>query len=212
MEKGKSTIAGEPVELSLPEFHTPPSDPIALFNSWYKRAVEHPVQEPNALALATIDGQGRVWSRTIRIIKVTDAGLLFTSHAGSAKGSHLANNPWASGLLYWPELKQQVTVAGPVERVPDSESDALWAARPLFTHAMSSVSKQSELLEDEDALRSEAKRLTDKGEALPRPAGFCGFRMSLQALEFWHDGEDRLHLRLRYDWVDGSWTNVRLQP
>lgn len=212
MDNGNVTIDGEPVELALPEFYSPPGDPIGLFNAWYDRAVEHPVHEPNALALATVDAQGRSWSRVIRMIEVTADGLLFTSHAGSRKGQDLATTPWASGVLYWPELKQQIIVAGPVERVPDGESDALWNARPTFTHAMSTASRQSQPLTDEDALRAEAKRLSDLGRPLPRPSGFCGYRMSLRAMEFWHDGRDRLHLRLRYDWTNGRWVFTRLQP
>lgn len=198
--------------LSMPEFRDPPGDPVQLFNQWYDRAVEHGVREPNALAFATADERGRVWSRTIRLLRVTDEGLLFISHAHSGKGRDLARNPWASGVLYWPELKQQVILGGRVHRVSDAESERLWFARSPSTHPMSVASRQSEPLHDEDALREQARRLGGEGGPLPRPDGFCGYRMALHAVEFWHDGEDRLHLRLRYDRENGAWKATRLQP
>ncbi|GAA2801860.1 phenazine biosynthesis FMN-dependent oxidase PhzG [Saccharopolyspora taberi] len=209
MSNSNGTIAPE---LSMPEFYDPPAEPIGLYNRWYERAVEHGVQEANALAFATVDERGRAWSRMIRVIEVSEEGLLFATHAHSQKGRDLATTPWASGVLYWPELKQQVILGGPVSRLSDEKSDELWYRRPPATNAISVVARQSDPLDDEDALRAEARRLADRGEQLPRPNGFGAYRMALHAIEFWHDGTERLHLRLRYDWENGAWRSNRLHP
>lgn len=197
---------------SAPEFDEPPADPIGLLREWFDGAAERGVSEPGVVALATADAGGRASNRMVQTIEITERGLVFTSHTGSQKGRDLAATGWASGVLYWRETSRQVVLTGPVERLSAAESDALWAARPPGTHPMSAVSRQSEPLDDEEALRAEARRLADSGQALPRPEAWAGYQLLPSSVEFWQGSPDRLHRRLRYARVDGGWTSGRLQP
>lgn len=197
---------------SLSEFDAPPADPIPLARAWFEAAVEQSVREPGVLALATVDAGGRCSNRIVQTIRLTDRGLVFTSHATSPKGRDLAATGWASGVLYWRETAQQVILTGPVERLSDTECDDLWYARPPSTHPMSVAAAQSELLHDEEALRAYAARLGERGEPLPRPAAWTGYQLIPSTVEFWLGSRDRLHRRLRYRLDGDAWTWVRLQP
>ncbi|MDQ0904462.1 pyridoxamine-phosphate oxidase [Streptomyces canus] len=203
------------IELDFPEFLMPPPEPMALLAGWLESSTAHGVREPRALALATADARGRASSRIVAVNAVTDAGLVFITHAGSRKGRELAENPWASGVLYWRETSRQITLAGPVRLLPRAEAEALWFARPVFTHPMTSVSRQSEPLSglDEFAeLRARALELGALERPLPCPETFVAYRLEPESLEFWAHGTDRLHERLRYDRVGDGWRTSRLQP
>ncbi|MFD7905852.1 phenazine biosynthesis FMN-dependent oxidase PhzG [Kitasatospora sp. NPDC059722] len=206
------SLSGE-TDLPFPEYDAPPAEPIGLLQSWLARAAERGVREPRALALATADAKGRPSTRIIAISRVTERGLVFLSHTSSQKGREIAETGWASGLLYWRETAQQVSVSGPVERLDDAESDAMWSARPVPMHAMSTAAHQSDPLADVAALRAEAERLEATGTPLPRPERFVGYLLTPAAIEFWAASSDRLHRRLRYDRQDDlSWTTTKLQP
>lgn len=200
------------VDLDFPEYDRPPVHPMDLVRSWLDDAVMRGVREPRALALATADARGRTSNRIVVIISVTDQGLVFASHRDSQKGRELAATPWASGLLYWRETGQQLILSGPVEPLPDHESDALWASRPIPLHAMSTVSRQSAPLTDVAALRADAADLESRNQPLPRPASYVGYCLRPAAIEFWSAASDRLHRRLRYDLGPAGWTTSRLQP
>lgn len=199
------------VDLPFPEYADPPPEPIGLLRRWLQEAQALGVREPRALALATADARGRPSTRTVVLTEVTDRGLLFTTHGTSRKGRELRENPWASGLLYWRESSRQISVSGPVEQVPEDASDALWWARPAFTHAMTVASRQSEPLEEVAALRCRAARLAEDGPQ-PRPAAYVGMELLAHSVEFWANGTGRLHERLRYDRTDAGWRRRRLQP
>jgi pyridoxamine 5'-phosphate oxidase len=198
--------------LTLSEFDQPPPDPIGLFKSWFAAAKEGGVSEPGVVALATATPSGVVSNRIVQTIKLTDGGWVFTSHAGSQKGQDIDATHWASGVFYWRETSQQLIIAGPVHRLPDADSDALWFARHPSTHPMSVAAHQSDVLSDEEALRAEARRLADSGETLARPDAWLGYEMTLSIVEFWQGSPDRLHRRLRYDLTDTGWIHTRLQP
>ncbi|MFF8382597.1 phenazine biosynthesis FMN-dependent oxidase PhzG [Streptomyces kanasensis] len=203
------------VELPFPEYVAPPPDPLALLGGWLEEAEGHRVREPRALALATADVRGRTSSRIVVLNRLTRTGLVFATHLGSRKGRELESNPWASGVLYWRETSRQVVVAGPVERLPEAETEALWTARPPFTHAMSTASRQSEPLnglQDVSELRERAGLLAGAGRPLPRPPAFVAYELRPVEVEFWANGHDRLHERLRYDRSGPGWAVSRLQP
>jgi pyridoxamine 5'-phosphate oxidase len=193
-------------------FDRPPAEPIAALRAWLSDAVAAGVREPGVLALATVGADGRCSSRMVQTIRIGDTGLVFTSHAGSVKGRDIAATGWASGVLYWREIGQQVVLAGPVRRLGDADSDALWAARPPATHPMSVVAEQSRPLSDEDELRAAARALAEGGRRLPRPPAWAGYELDPSTVEFWRAAPDRLHRRLRYDRTPTGWTARRLQP
>ncbi|WP_372410611.1 phenazine biosynthesis FMN-dependent oxidase PhzG [Streptomyces luteireticuli] len=214
--KRSESMTGD-VDVEFPEFVEPPAEPYGLLRSWLDAAKEAKIREPFALALATADERGRTSSRMVVVSGVTDEGLLFTSHSTSQKGRQLAANPWASGVLYWRETSQQIIVGGPVRKLSDEEAEAAWNARPVFTHAMSSACRQSTEFEDYaqvQAARAEGRRLAALETPLPRPASYSLYRLEPELFEFWANGTDRLHERLRFDrdGEGGGWTTRRLQP
>lgn len=203
------------VERDFPEFAAPPPEPMGLLAAWLESSVAHGVREPRALALATADAAGRTSSRIVAINAVTDAGVVVITHAGSRKGRELAENPWASGVLYWRETSEQITLAGPARLLPRAEAEALWFARPVFTHAMTAVSRQSQPLADLaefEELRARALELGALERPLPCPETFVAYRIEPVCVEFWAHGTDRLHERLRYDRAGEGWSTSRLQP
>jgi len=212
MSTGRSETLTGTIDIAFPEFLAPPADPVPLVREWFDEAVRLGVREPRALALATADERGRPSTRVVALNRIADEGFVFATHADSQKGREMTANPYASGVLYWRETSQQLIVSGAVERLPDTVADELWFSRPPFTHPMSVASRQSQDLVDLDALRAEVDRLAADGRPLPRPDRYAGFLLRFDAVEFWANGTDRLHERLRYDRTGDGWTARRLQP
>lgn len=194
------------------EFAGPPPEPLGLLRDWFKHAVDRGVREPGAVALATVAADGRPSCRMIQTLEITDRGLVFTSHSGSQKGRDIAATGHGSGVLYWRETNQQIILTGIVERLPDPTADALWAARPADALPMSIATRQSEPLEDSEALLAKANRLAATGKPLPRPDFWVGYLLVPSTVEFWQSSPDRLYRRLRYDRDGAGWTTIRLQP
>jgi dihydrophenazinedicarboxylate synthase len=208
--------AAEPIEtlsgdatLELPEFEAPPEDPLPLLERWLRIADERGVREPRALALATADAGGRPSNRILLVKQLTPA-LVFAGSYDSRKGRDLAVNPRAAGTLYWRETLQQIVVEGPVRRLSEAESDALFAQRPPAGRATTVASNQGEELADPEALRRRGEELG--AEELRRPPNWGGFRLDPDLIEFWHGSPTRLHRRLLYVKSDGAWSHRRLQP
>jgi dihydrophenazinedicarboxylate synthase len=207
-DKPVETLSGDPT-LELPEFDSPPDDPLPLLERWLRTADQRGVREPRALALATADAEGRPSVRTL-LVKQLSPALVFAGGYESRKGRDLAANPRAAGTLYWRETLQQITIEGPVERLGEKESDALFAARPAAGRATTVASDQGAALEDPDELRQKADGLS--GEELRRPPGWGGFRLDPDLIEFWHGSPTRLHRRLLYIKGKDGWSHRRLQP
>lgn len=194
------------------EYDRPPDEPFTLLRRWFARAAEVGVREPKAFALATATAQGRSSSRVVVISRFEERALVFASHSTSKKGRELASNPWVSGVFYWRETGQQISLAGPVTELEPWERDELWFARPIAMHALSVASQQSEPLLDREGLRAEAERLSFPLVALPRPARFTGYRIEPSEVEFWCPSPDRMHKRLRFERTEAGWGHARLQP
>jgi len=204
------TLSGDP-SLELPEFDDPPADPLPLLDRWLQGAEERGVREPRALALATADAEGRPSTR-ILLLKQASPAVVFAGSYESRKGRDLAANPRAAGTLYWRETLQQVTVEGPVQRLSEAESDAIFGERPADAQATTVASRQGKPLEDPARLRRAAAGLGSDTEPLRRPARWGGWRLDPDLVEFWHGSPDRLHRRLLYIKGEIGWEHKRLQP
>jgi pyridoxamine-phosphate oxidase len=207
-----NSIRSEPLQSGLAAFADPPPDPVALFATWIEEADRRGVRESTAAALSTVDDAGRPTIRMIRILHVTGRGFLFSSHSGSQKGRDARATGVGAAVLYWPETGQQICLSGALVVAAEAVSDRLWAERPSSTYPMSVATTQSAPLSDEAELRAKAATLMPSASSLVRPATWVGFELVPSAIEFWHVGTERLHLRLRYDHHDGAWSAQRLQP
>jgi dihydrophenazinedicarboxylate synthase len=204
------TLSGDP-SLELPEFDSPPVDPLPLLEDWLQVADERGVREPRALALATADERGRPSTRIVLLKQIAPA-VVFAFSSASRKGRELAVNPRAAGTLYWRETLQQIVFEGPVEKLTEAESDALFAGRPPAARAATAASRQGQALEDPASLRAKAADLAGDEGAVGRPEDWSGYRLEPDVIEFWHGSTDRLHRRLLYVKQGGAWTQQRLQP
>jgi pyridoxamine 5'-phosphate oxidase len=209
---GPSSIK-DPSELISGDF-TERAEPFALFAEWLGEATKSEPNDPNAMALATVDADGLPDVRMVLLKGFDTDGFVFYSHIASAKGRELAANPKAALLFHWKSLRRQVRVRGPVTPVSDAEADAYFASRPKQSQLGAWASKQSQPLESRMAFEK-AIALAAAKYALgdvPRPPGWSGWRIAPQAIEFWHDRPFRLHDRILFTRDGDDWRKTRLYP
>ena len=214
---------------SKPDYYTAPQagdfaetqEPFALFETWFKDAVAHEPNDPNAFALATVDNSGLPDVRMV-LLKGLDAaaadprGFVFYTNFESAKGRELLASGKAAMCFHWKSLRRQARVRGLVSTVTDAEADAYFASRPRGSRIGAWASQQSRPLESRFALKKAVAGVTAKypiGD-IPRPPYWSGFRIAPLEMEFWHDRPFRLHERVQFqrDEATSAWTKQRLYP
>jgi len=198
-------------ERSLNEAELDP-DPLRQFAAWFDEAEAAGVRAPEAMALATAAADGRPSVRMVLLKGFDEQGFVFFTGYESRKGGELATNPRAALLFYWDPLGRQVRIEGPVERVAEAESDAYFRSRPRGAQISASVSPQSRVVESRAGLEALAAELEVRGDEIPRPPAWGGFRLAPETYEFWQHRANRLHDRLRYRREDGDWVLERLAP
>jgi pyridoxamine 5'-phosphate oxidase len=190
-------------------------DPLVELGRWLAEAGSAGHRLPDAFALATADADGRPSVRLVLLRGIGPDGLQFFTNRSSPKGRDLADNPRAAAVFWWERTNRQVRVSGPVSALPDEESDAYWASRPVGHQLAAWASAQSEPLEDRSVLEDTVGELADRfgTDPVPRPAWWGGYRLEPEVVELWESREDRLHDRIEYRRrPDGSWERRRLQP
>ncbi|MCL6702132.1 pyridoxamine 5'-phosphate oxidase [Pseudomonas sp. T1.Ur] len=193
-----------------------PDDPLALFGVWMQQAreTENPPVEANAMALATVDEQGRPHCRVLLLKGFNADGFSFFGNYESGKGRDLAANPWAAMTFFWPALERQVRLEGPVHRLDPTLSDAYFHSRSVASRLGAWASPQSRALNDRaalDALLADTEqRFAD--QPVPRPEHWGGYCLRPERVEFWQGRADRLHDRLDYRLRNGAWQRSRLAP
>lgn len=191
------------------------SDPFTLFAKTYAEAREGAPFDVTAVTLATANAAGRPTARVV-LLKDFDAdGFVFFTNYEGRKGRELIENPHACLNFYWPWLGRQVRVEGPVEKVSDAESDEYYHTRPRRSQIGAWASNQSEPLDSRETLLFRVAELEAKydGKSIPRPPHWGGFRIRPTQVEFWYDGENRLHDRFVFERQLGdTWTITRLNP
>lgn len=194
----------------------PAGEPFDLFGRWLAEATASEPNDPNALALATVDNDGLPDVRMVLLKGFGPDGFVFYTNTGSRKGRQLAANPKAALCFHWKSLRRQVRVRGPVEPVTAAEADEYFASRPRLSRIGAWASRQSEPLAGKLALEKEVARYTAKfgASAIPRPPHWTGFRLVPREIEFWRDGAFRLHDRLRFTRLpsSGGWEKTALFP
>ena len=190
------------------------TDPIALWERWFADAVEREPSDPNAMALATVDADGRPSCRTV-LLKARDGrGFVFYTNTESRKGAALAAHPRAALLFHWKSLARQVRAEGEIQPVEAAEADAYYASRARTSRLGAHASAQSRPLPARAELEARVADASRRypGDEIPRPPHWSGFRLVPDRLEFWQDMPYRLHDRVQYDRAGAEWRATRLYP
>lgn len=185
-------------------------DPFHIARSWLEEAERTEPNDPNAMALATVDATGLPNVRIVLLKEIEGEGaggsFVFYTNYESAKAGELDETRVAAVVLHWKSLRRQIRLRGDVTRIDSDQSDAYYHSRPLESRIGAWASAQSRPLASRDALASEVQRLTGNlGLNPPRPAHWGGYRITPREMEFWSDGAFRLHDRFR--WVNKNFTN-----
>ena len=190
-------------------------DPFKQFTRWFADAEQAELPLHNAMTLATASRAGKPSARMVLLKEVDARGFVFYTNYQGRKALELKQNPFPALVFYWQPLSRQVRVEGAVERVPADESDRYFASRPRRHQLEAHVSAQSQVIKDRVFLEEQFKVFiqTVEGQEVPRPAHWGGYRLIPDTLEFWQEGEHRLHDRLLYRRIDnGQWVIERLAP
>lgn len=198
-----------------PDF-TGATDPLVLFATWMAEAEMSEPNDPNAVALATVDAQGLPNVRMVLLKAFGPEGFIFYTNSESAKGLELAGNLKAALLLFWKSLHRQVRIRGPVEVVSEAETDAYFATRSRESRIGAWASQQSRPLASRAALEEAVERHEAEfaGRDVPRPSYWKSYRVVPLEIEFWASRPHRLHDRIvfRHPSPDAPWIKTRLYP
>ncbi len=190
-------------------------NPFSLFGQWFRAAEKSEPEDPNAMALATVDDDGLPDVRMVLLKGYNKAGFVFYTNLNSRKGVELAANPNAALCLHWKSLRRQVRIRGPVEPVSDAEADDYFQSRPHMSRIGTWASRQSQPLESRFALEKAVAVQTARFAAgpVPRPDFWSGYRIVPQTIEFWREAAFRLHDRVLYRReAQDNWSRTRLYP
>ena len=190
-------------------------DPFAIARAWLAEAEASEPNDPDAIALATVDEAGLPNVRMVLLREIEDAAFVFYTNYGSRKAREIQLSGKAAFVLHWKSLRRQIRVRGLVEKEDGGKADAYFASRSLKSRLGAWASRQSEPLASRTALMAEVARVTAKhGTAPTRPPFWGGFRIKPLEIEFWADGAFRLHDRFRWSREAPSemWDITRLSP
>lgn len=191
------------------------SDPIFLFAEWFGQAKAALGEElASAMCLGTATSQAAPSTRMVLLKHFDEKGFCFYTNFGSRKAHELLENPQASVCFYWPGLKRQVRIEGRVEKVSDKEADDYYHSRHPQSRIGAWASKQSQILESREVLvkAAEDKAKELEGKEIPRPPFWHGFRIVPRAIEFWQEGDYRLHQRRLFSVTNKGWEEQLLYP
>lgn len=204
---------GRGVARGLPDA-TAGRDPLELFSEWWGAARESGLHLPDATALATATADGRPSVRMVLLKGMDARGFAFYTNYGSRKARELDANPLAELCFHWSVLERQVRVSGAVARLPEEESAAYFRTRPRGSRIGAWASRQSDPLPDRRELEERFRRIRDefRGEEIPLPPFWGGYRLAPERIEFWQGRADRLHDRIVFERTGDGWSAHRLQP
>lgn len=194
--------------------NNPPADPFQLFAQWFDAAKKHGDVDPTVMTLATATLDGKPSARIVLLKGFDENGFVFYTNMGSRKARELQQNPQAALCFYWFALDKQVRVEGRVRCVSDAEADEYFATRPRGSQVGAWASKQSQPMERRDELFERVETIARKFEenVIPRPVFWSGYCLQPERVEFWQQGEHRLHTRVCYEMKGDRWSVSHLFP
>jgi len=191
-------------------------DPIELFKVWMDEAKKSEPNDPNALSLATSSVKNLPSVRMVLLKEFNQNGFVFYTNLNSQKGNELKENPNAAMCFHWKSLFRQIRISGTITQVEDSVADKYYNSRGYDSRIGAWASKQSKELKNRDELENSIKEFKKKfndENNVPRPSHWSGWNLSPTRIEFWLDGDSRIHERLNYT-IDknGNWIKSLLSP
>ena len=191
-------------------------NPIDLFEDWFNEAKKTEINDPNALALATVGKNGIPSVRMVLLKDFNEKGFVFYTNLNSQKSTEIKFNPNVSMCFHWKSLLRQVRITGKLTNVSDADADNYYNSRSYGSRIGAWASNQSSILKSRDELLNsieEFKKKYPNEKDVPRPKHWSGWNLNPIAIEFWLDGKDRIHERLRYTKKDNDrWKKDLLSP
>jgi pyridoxamine 5'-phosphate oxidase len=190
-------------------------DPFAIARAWLSEAEASEPNDPNAIALASVDADGLPNVRMVLLKDIEDAAFVFYTNYGSAKGQELTQSGKAAFVMHWKSLRRQIRVRGTITREEGPQADAYYNSRSLQSRLGAWASQQSQPLSSRGALMADVAKITvTQGPTPKRPPFWGGFRIDPVEIEFWADGAFRLHDRFRWTRKSAkdAWDVQRLNP
>ena len=191
-------------------------NPIELFKECFNEAKKTEINDPTVFTLATADTNGIPSARMILLKDYNQNGFIFYTNSNSKKSIDLKENPNASLCFHWKSLLRQVRISGKVSKVSDKESDAYYKTRPYDSKIGAWASKQSSVLKNREELIKligDFKKKYPNENDVPRPDYWSGWSLNPNSIEFWLDGKNRIHQRLKYIKKDkNNWEKILLNP
>lgn len=188
-------------------------NPFTQFERWFADAQAAPIQEPNAMILASVSPEGQPSARVVLLKDFSEQGLVFYTHYRSRKAKEMLSTKKVSVVFFWEPLERQVRIEGIASKASPEVSDAYFASRPRDSQLGAHVSPQSNVISHRDALKNRQKELelSFTGQDIPRPEGWGGIVIVPHSFEFWQGRPSRLHDRIRYN-KSQHWQYERLAP
>ena len=190
-------------------------NPISLFKIWFEEAKKSELNDANALSLATSDKNGNPSVRMVLLKSFDNSGFVFYTNLNSVKSKAIKGNPNVSMCFHWKSLLRQIRIIGKATNVSDQEADEYYNSRSYGSRIGAWASKQSSILNSREELNNEIKVYKSKfpnSDKVPRPSHWSGWRVNPSEIEFWLDGDNRIHERLKYIKVNESWKKFLLNP
>ena len=191
-------------------------NPIELFDEWFNEAKKTEINDPNALALATSTKDGEPSVRMVLLKDFNQNGFVIYTNLDSKKSTDIKNNPNASMCFHWKSILRQVRITGKIIKVSNKDADIYFQSRDYESRIGAWASKQSSVLKNREELYQEIesykKKYSDKNN-VPRPSNWSGWNLNPNEIEFWLDGKNRIHQRLKYiKKQNGIWNRSLLSP
>ena len=191
-------------------------DPFKLFEKWFDEAKKKEINDPNALALGTASKTGIPSVRMVLLKGFDKNGFVFYTNLNSQKGNELKDNPNATMCFHWKSLLRQIRIVGTLELVDDKIADDYYNTRAYGSKIGAWASNQSNILKNREellnSLENFKKKYNDK-DKVPRPDHWSGWNLKPSSIEFWLDGDNRIHERLKYKLTaNNGWTKSLLSP
>ena len=191
-------------------------DPIELFQKWFKEAQDKEIRDPNAMQIATVSKNGFPSVRTVLLKDIINRNFVFYTNYESRKSKEIFETGKVAICFYWKSINRQVRVVGEIDKIPEKVSDQYFKSRSLGSRIGAWASNQSEVLESRKSLDESIEKFKKKfrdEKKVPRPPNWSGWRLVPEEIEFWRDGDNRIHERLKYVKSNGKgWKRFLLNP